>query len=325
MSRNYGAAMRSLLLTSVSICCVPTIAYAQDASSAPETVVVTGSLISRPGFEAPTPVTSVTATDLNQGAKNTLADTLNQLPQFGAPTTSDTGFNGQSAGANYINLRNLGSTRTLVLLNGERVVASSLTNSVDLNTLPSSLLQRVDVVTGGASASYGSDAVAGVVNLIVNTNFQGLKADAQYSNNTLNAYEGYRADIDYGTSFDGDRGHIVASFSYFDNPQFYLIGQAPWNNNTALVLNPAYTATNGQPQLVHANGTAVSVATVGGVIFGGPLNDTQFVGPTAQPVHFNPGNVSGNICNACDGDTNWLDKSPIAQPQNGYNFYTYAS
>ena len=100
------------------------------------------------------------------------------MPQFGSPVTSSAGFQGGgNGGANYVNLRNFGSIRTLILLNGERVVASSLTNSVDLNTLPTTLLQRVDVVTGGASASYGSDAVAGVVNLILDTNYDRIQSE----------------------------------------------------------------------------------------------------------------------------------------------------
>ena len=139
---------------------------------------------------------------------------------------------GGAGGANYINLRNLGTSRTLVMLNGERVVSSALTNAVDLNLLPTTLLKRVDIVTGGASASYGSDAVAGVVNLVLDTNYEGFKADAQYSNNGQNAYEGYKTDVAFGTGFDGDRGHVVASFSYFDNPQFYLARQTSWNRSS---------------------------------------------------------------------------------------------
>jgi outer membrane receptor protein involved in Fe transport len=326
MSRiNRGKAVRSFLLSTVAIG-LPAAAYGQDAGSAGETVVVTGSRIVRAGFEAPTPVTAVSASDIEKSATTTLADALNELPQFGSPTTSNAGFQGgNTGGANFINLRNLGTTRTLVLLNGERVVSSSLTNSVDLNTLPSTLIKRVDVVTGGASASYGSDAVAGVVNLILDTNFEGFKGNVQYSNNGQNAYEGYKAEAAAGTSFDDDRGHIVASVSYFDNPQFYLLRQAPWNNGTALVLNPNYTATNGQPRVIHADHIGQSQEAQGGVILAGPLKNTLFVGPNATPTSYRPGNISGVISNGGDADQSFLLNSPVGLPQHGYNFYTYAS
>lgn len=291
-----------------------------------ETVIVTGSLISRPGFQAPTPVTAVSGQDLTRGAEVTLADALNQLPQFGSATTSSTGFQGGgNAGANFINLRNLGSNRTLVLVNGERVVGSALTNAVDLNTLPTALIKRVDVVTGGASATYGSDAVAGVVNLVLDTNFTGVKASTEYSNNTQNAYEGYTADISVGTDFDNGRGHIVASASYFDNPNFYLLKQAPWNNYTLLVQNPTYTASNGQPALIHASNVGIANQTQGGVITSGPLANTQFVGSNAQPVPYSPGHVNGTVSFGGNGDTSILGNEAVGQPQSGYNFYSYAS
>ena len=141
MSRIFRSpTIRSALLSTVAIW-LPIAAYAQDASSTPETVTVTGTLISRPGFEAPTPVTVIGASDFDKAATTTLADTLNQLPQFGSPTTNSAGFQGGGAGGeNLINLRNLGAIRTLVLVNGERSVASSLTNAVDLNTISTTLI-----------------------------------------------------------------------------------------------------------------------------------------------------------------------------------------
>jgi len=131
---NNRKAFRSALLSTVAVC-IPAIAHAQDAAAPVESVVVTGSLINRPGFESPTPVTAVSSADLDKSAQPTLADSLNTLPQFGSNISNHDGFqSGNQAGANFINLRNLGLPRTLVLLNGERTVASSLTNSVDLNT-----------------------------------------------------------------------------------------------------------------------------------------------------------------------------------------------
>ncbi len=289
-------------------------------------IIVTGTRIDRSGYEAPTPVTSLSADEIERGGAITIADELNQLPQFGAATTSSAGFQGGAAGgANFINLRNLGSDRTLVLLNGERVVPTTLTNDVNLNTLPMTLIKRVDVVTGGASAAYGSDAVAGVVNLILDTKYEGFKANVQYSDNWQGEYPGYKAEGALGFGFDDDRGHVVASASYFDNPDFYLIRQAPWNRGTALVQNPAYTPTNDEPMLIHADFIGQAVQAQGGVITSGPLAGIVFVGPDATPTAYDPGNVSGVIAYGGNADQSFLLNSPIGLTQHGFNAYTYAS
>jgi len=322
---NASRVFRSALFSTVAVC-VSYVADAQTTDAPVESVTVTGSLISRPGFVSPTPVTAVGSADLEKAAEPTLADSLNQLPQFGSAISNHDGFQaGQYAGANFINLRNLGLPRTLVLVNGERTVASSLTNSVDLNTLPTTLIQRVDVVTAGASASYGSDAVAGVVNVIMNNSFDGFKASAEYSNNDQNAFEAYKADAAVGFDFDGGRGHVVASASYFDQPQFYFLRQTGWNQGTALVNNPAFASGNGQPQYIHVNHIGQPNEAQGGVITAGPLSGTQFVGPNAIPTSYNPGVVNGTISYGGDADQSYLLNSPIGQPQNSYNFYTYAS
>ncbi len=303
----------------------PIAASAQgDSGEAEDTIVVTGTRIDRSGYNAPTPVSSLNAEDVERGAAITIADELNKLPQFGTPITSRSGFQGGSnGGVNYVNLRNLGSDRTLVLLNGERVVPTTLTNDVNLNTLPMTLIKRVDVVTGGASAAYGSNAVAGVVNLILDTEYEGFKANVQYSNNGQFEYPGYKAEAAFGLSFDNDRGHVVASASYFNNPDFYLLRQASWNKGTALVLNPAYTPTNDEPQLIHANYIGQAVQSQGGVITSGPLAGIVFVGPDATPTVYNPGNVSGVIANGGNADQSFLLNSPLGLPQDGYNLFSY--
>lgn len=319
-------ARKALLLSSISLAALlPASAIAQEAqSNEAEVVVVTGSRIERPGYEAPTPVSSLTAEDINVGAAITIADELNELPQFGSPITSNAGFQGGgSGGANYVNLRNLGSDRTLVLLNGERVVPTTLTSSVDFNTLPMTLIERVDVVTGGASAAYGSDAVAGVVNLILDKDYDGFKANFQYGNNSQGEYPGYKAEAAFGTSFAGGRGHFVTSASYFNNPDFYLLRQAPWNRGTALVLNPAYTPTNNEPQLIHANYIGQAVQAQGGVITSGPLAGIVFVGPDATPTAYDPGAVSGVIATGGNADQSFLLNSPLGLTQRGYNFFGY--
>lgn len=136
-------------------------------------VVVTGSRIVRNGNSAPTPVTVLSAADIAQRSPSNVADYVNQLPAMGQGNTprSTTVYANATGGANQLNARGLGVTRTLVLLDGRRVVGSGVSPAVDVNMLPQNLIQRVDVVTGGASAAYGSDAVAGVVNFILDTKF----------------------------------------------------------------------------------------------------------------------------------------------------------
>lgn len=136
------------------------------------------------GNEAPTPVTVLTIDQLSAAAPTGVADALNQLPVFRnslKPSTAGSSGTGQNDnGGNFLNLRALGPARTLTLLNGRRAVASNLfTGTTDVNLFPQMLISRVDVVTGGASAAYGSDAVAGVANFVLDTNFTGLKGEIQ--------------------------------------------------------------------------------------------------------------------------------------------------
>lgn len=327
----------ALMYSTILAGCMTAPAAAQTADSQSPTVgadttadnggaiVVTGTRIDRSGYEAPTPVTSLSGEDFERSGSTTIADELNRLPQFGSPVTSNAGFQGGAAGgANYVNLRDLGSGRTLVLLNGERVVPTTLTNDVNLNTLPMALIKRVDVVTGGASAAYGSDAVAGVVNLILDTRFEGFKASAQYRNRFDGGYPGYKADAAFGTSFNDGRGHVVVSASYFNNPDFFLLGQTNWNKGTALFLNPAYTPTNDEPMLIHRDHIGQAVQAPGGVITSGPLAGIVFVGPNATPMAFDPGLVSGVISTGGNADETFLEKSPVGLTQHGFNLFGYA-
>ena len=146
---------------------------------------LSASRITIAGYTQPTPVTVVGAAQLENDAYANIQDAVRELPQVYSPPSSFGTSNGTAvagnAGVNLVNLRNLGITRTLVLFDSQRVVASNLTGGVDINTLPSAVIQRVDIVTGGASAAWGSDAVAGVVNFVLNKNFDGFKANIEAS------------------------------------------------------------------------------------------------------------------------------------------------
>jgi len=154
----------------------PQAAVAQEEAGGLAEVTVTGSRIVRDGISAPTPVTVVGAERLqNLGATNVGA-LLNTLPSFRASSNPQTAnINPRAAGTSLADLRGLGPTRTLVLLNGRRFVPSTLEGAVDLNQIPTLLIERSEIVTGGASAQYGSDAVAGVVNLILSDKLEGIR------------------------------------------------------------------------------------------------------------------------------------------------------
>ncbi|NKJ02220.1 TonB-dependent receptor [Novosphingobium sp. SG707] len=256
-------------------------------------IVVTGSRIAKAGFEAPTPTTVVDATALNAAPQPTVAQYLNQLPALSgstSPRTAGNGVGGGTQGMNSLNLRGLGLSRTLVLLDNRRVVGSATTGAVDLNLLPTTLLQRVDVVTGGASAAWGSDAVAGVVNLVLDKHFSGLKGNIQKGISTYGDGGELRAELAGGHAFAEGRGHILASVSYSSSDSIDRVDSRPWYVGTKLISNPAYAAGNGQPKLLVADHVNSPTGTYGGLITTGPLAGTQFL-PGSVPAPFNFGTV----------------------------------
>src|SRR6185503_19993654 len=190
---------------------------AQPSGEGVESVTVSGSRITIGGFQAPTPVTVVDTEKLEQNAYANITDNIRQLPQVNSPPASFGVSQGAAspgtAGANLLNLRNLGVNRTLILFDGQRVVNSNLTGGVDITTLPSVVVQRVDVVTGGASAAWGSDAVAGVVNYVIDKTFTGFKGSIQ-GGDTSSGVRSLSAQGFWGENFAGDRGHIEFAAQY---------------------------------------------------------------------------------------------------------------
>jgi outer membrane receptor protein involved in Fe transport len=176
------AVRRALMFGAISTAVVAPLAHAQDTAGATEleTIVVTGSRIKQANLESSSPVTQVTAADIEAQGVTRIEDLINQLPQAFAAQNA-TVANGAS-GTATVDLRGLGSSRTLVLVDGRRMPYGGVGQSAaDLNQIPSQLIERVEVLTGGASAIYGSDAVAGVVNFITKKNFEGVEVSGQYS------------------------------------------------------------------------------------------------------------------------------------------------
>ena len=147
-----------------------------------EEIIVSSSRIRRSGYEAPTPITIVGQIEIDAAAPVNIADFINQLPAFAGsrtPSVSVASISPAGAGLNTLNLRGLGSNRTLVLLDGRRIPASTQNGLVDMNALPQALISGIEVVTGGASAAWGSDAISGVVNLTLDKAFSGIKGNLQ--------------------------------------------------------------------------------------------------------------------------------------------------
>ncbi len=260
-----------------------------------EEVIVTGSRI-RSTFNSSTPVTVTSAEDLRQSAPNNLADALNQLPAFTPSTRTDVTITSATAGTNgqnLLNLRNLGTNRNLILLDGRRLPATNPGGGVDINVIPQGLVRRVDVVTGGASAVYGSDAVSGVVNFILDTKFEGSRGEIGGGVSGQGDLPDGHANFALGRAFAGGRVHLIASVEVFGERGIGAKENShrDWFESAAgQIPNPVAGAS---PALLVIPNIRSSLGTAGGLISAGPLKGIQFLsgGATAP---FNYGTVTGS-------------------------------
>ncbi|MHA7858825.1 MAG: TonB-dependent receptor domain-containing protein [Henriciella sp.] len=206
----------SVLTTAVSMAHAQDAETAEDETSVQETVVITGSRIQRdPNVGAPVPVQSIDAEAIVQSGEFSLVDVVNDIPALVNSTSSEQSIDSAFAlGTNVLNLRGLGSARTLTLIDGRRSVAGvEGSAAVDVSSIPSALVERVEVLTGGASAVYGADAVTGVVNFILKDDFEGLEVSGFLgANEDLNG-EQYSIDMLAGSNFDNGRGNITFGIS----------------------------------------------------------------------------------------------------------------
>ena len=193
----------------------------QESSTA---IVVTGSRIKTPNLVSTVPVTSITGEDLLSKGDTNIGDALNDLPQIRSTYSqaNSTRFIG-TAGVNFLDLRGLGISRTLVLVNGRRHITASVGDFiVDTNTIPSDLIDRVDVVTGGSSAVYGSDAVAGVINFILKRNFQGIKLNGQSGVSSRGDRGINILSLTAGQNFGDGRGNVAINLEYVNADPLYF-------------------------------------------------------------------------------------------------------
>ncbi|WP_339706758.1 TonB-dependent receptor [uncultured Sphingosinicella sp.] len=287
---------------------------AADVQQAEDTgeIIVTGSRIQRSGFTAPTPTTNISSEDLERIAAPNIADALNQLPALRASLTPSTSTNLSTAlGGNFLDLRGMGFLRTLTLIDGRRYVPTTTTGAVNISTIPQALIAGTDVVTGGASAAYGSDAVAGVVNLRLNNTLEGVKGSIQGGITDHNDHRNYLASAAFGTYFAGGRGHLLVGGEAAQNSGVDKMSDRGWGDNPSVIFNPAYALGNGQPQYLVVDDARSSNASFGGVINSvnfaggtsgpGPLRGIQFA-PDGTPIPFTYGtSVTATTMNGGDG------------------------
>ncbi|HSX54449.1 MAG TPA: TonB-dependent receptor, partial [Sphingomonas sp.] len=232
----------------------PHVANAQDTTAAEETaesganedsVVITGSRIRRPNDTSPVPITVVSGEEIFQTGRVSVGDVLNDLPQLRSSLGSQNSTSGLGTrGLNLLDLRGLGFARTLTLINGRRQVSADILNgvfsgrgsSVDINTLPTDLIERVEIVTGGNSSIYGSDAIAGVVNFILKDDYDGFAIRAQNGVSTYGDAGNQYVSIVAGKSFADGRGNISINAEFAHQDDYYASGRPNLRQNDAFVV-----------------------------------------------------------------------------------------
>ncbi|ASR43628.1 outer membrane receptor protein [Xanthomonas citri pv. mangiferaeindicae] len=268
-------------------------------------VRASSSRLDRPGFDAPTPTTSLSAQDLAVGGRPNIAAALNDLPQFRAGVSPQTTGTNTDAGSAPVDLRALGVNRTLVLIDGRRF---SSTN--DLNTIPSVMVQGADIVTGGASAAWGSGAVSGVVNIAIDRTFVGTKLGTQFGVSDRGDANERRFEAAFGRELFGGRGHLVLGAEFLDNDGLVPRSRRPDVAGWA-------TLPDGNGRFVLTHGVSIADAAYGGLILSGALAGQAFE-PDGSLRPFKYGRVVGGTQMVGGNGPSADHFSPLVTPQRRY-------
>jgi len=293
------------------------------ASSEGKQIVVTGSRVVTTGMASPVPVTAVPAEQLDAMDPSSLVASVGQLPQFYANQTPNNSNFFVRAGTGTLNLRGLGVNRTLTLLNGRRFPSSSAFGGVDVNVFPEAMIKGIETVTGGASAAYGTDAVAGVVNFLLDTNFEGLQATLQGGFTSRDDAYNWEGDIAYGTKI-GERGHLLLAGSRaVQNGVFNYRGRDWYKAVGALQINGVWTD---YPGVVSMNGSFDGIITSTSPL----LNGLQF-DRDGNTHPFVPGSVSTGAVGTSgartvggSGDDLGAEVNTLWPDTNRYSAFAYA-
>lgn len=306
-------------------------------------VIVTGSRIVRRDFESQSPIVTVGTDALENRSSTGIESALNQLPQFTvdanaqANSAASTPFPSPTAtpGAATVNLRNLGTNRNLVLVDGRRVQPINGSLAVDLNTIPAAAIESVEVISGGAAAVYGADAISGVVNLITKKNFQGVQFDAQYGITQEGDGQEYQLSALLGTNYADNRGNIMFGATYADrgdikgkdrswvragwnDPGTVSGGTVPgssnlssWNCGTPCASTGFQLSQNGSIYVIDQNGSVFD-----------PLDPTNAAHPYTGPISYDSGyKINPN------GQLGYFDKAStyLSVPLERYSIFANTS
>jgi iron complex outermembrane receptor protein len=295
-----------------------------DGAESLEVIVVTGSRTINSVKQSPTPLTVAPAEQL-QMTPSSISDALNKLPQFNGSTTNVGAGNGAGSGrsnlftGNFMNLRSFGSIRTLILLDGSRVPPTAMNGQVDTNTLPQMLVKNVDIVTGGVSAVYGSDAVMGVVNYVLDKNYTGFKAVAQSGVSDHGDARSSRVGVAGGSKL-GEHGHVIWSAERYNNDGVASLSSRDWARSV-----PVFTGagTAASPYVLTQN-ARISTASNGGLATSGPFAGQQFIG-TGTLAPFNAGTPTASSGIAVGGDGSYFTSNTLVPPTTTNQFFGRAS
>jgi outer membrane receptor protein involved in Fe transport len=256
------------------------VAFAQDATPSPadketvspDMIIVTGSRIRRPNLDSAIPIVSISGESIRAAGQVSVGDYLNNLPSLRATysQSNSTRFLG-TTGLNLLDLRGLGTQRTLVLVNGRRHVASDILNngvSPDINTFPTDLIDRVDIVTGGSSAVYGSDAIAGVVNFILKENFEGLELRGRAGVSTYGDAGNYELSALGGINFADGRGNVSVNLEYSRQNSVFGSSRPEQNAPQGFIIvdSDVSSSSDGVPDRVFLRDFRSTTISIGGLI-----------------------------------------------------------
>jgi outer membrane receptor protein involved in Fe transport len=271
-----------------------------------EEIVVTGSRVITNGNDSPTPVTVVAAEDLKEVRPGNLAEALADMPVFSGQRGMNSNTNGggaaspatSNAAVNVANMRQLGMLRNLVLYDGHRAPPSTPDGFVDLDTIPQLLIKRVDVVTGGVSAVYGSDAITGVINFVTDTKFEGIKANLQAGRSTYGDADTAEGGFAFGTGLFGGRGHVMGSFETRHAAPIDSKLARPWGRDVRTIQGSG----TAQYPYIQLNGVRINNLTFGGRVNNNAiLGDKQFAsGGYLVPFVHGVGGLAAGISNTAN-------------------------
>ncbi len=298
-------------------------AFAQQSQSLDE-VVVTGSRIVRRDLQAPTPIMTVDAQRLDNSSTLSVESVLNQMPQF-TPAQNQFSAQGEiqtsptsSLGVGTINLRGTGTNRTLVLIDGRRAQPANAALVVDLNTIPAAAIERVETITGGASAVYGADALAGVVNFVLKDNFEGIAMDAQTMATSAGDGEETRFSSLVGINSDSGKSNLLLGVEWYERRVAYQKNRSFYTNGWHDPSNPLSTFFPSMPGYAVDNNNAPSQATIN-TLFQNSPNGAPTLGTAGLTFY---ANHDGSLfARSSTGQTWNFDQSQLNQPDTGDGFY----